>query len=470
MATERIEDVDRPDMASCEAQVARMAHVDERTARACITTRIRKIDRLNPTVRAYSHWSPRAVCRRLDTVLAQRRAGAALPLGGLSLAVKGNFPIAGLPWTEGSRLFADRTARRDADCVELLGRLGMIVMGATTLTELAMYAPDNPAEPLALNPWNPVRTPGGSSSGSAVAVALGMAAIGLGTDSGGSGRNPAIHCGVVGFKPTMGRLPRKGLPIYAPSLDTPALIGREVADIRLVMAAMGLPDAGHTNRRPELLVPWSLIEPRCDTVTRDLFSAALDLCARSGMTITPITVGRWEAADAAAGLISQAEGSRALADLDETRLGPALRARKAAGRAISGPDVTAAHRVAHAFGADIAALLRHHPDGVIASPAWPFPAPELDATTIRTASGDTPIDPARNIFVRPANAGDCPALTLPMGHHPNGGVPVGLHLMTACGQDARLLRAAADIAACVAPLHPGSPDISQVLATAPGPF
>ncbi|MBM3561114.1 MAG: hypothetical protein FJX53_14825, partial [Alphaproteobacteria bacterium] len=157
-----------------------------------------------------------ACAERLD-----RQRGPALgsPLDGLTLSVKGCIPVAGQPWTEGSRVFANRLAERDATAVRMLNDAGSVFLGNTTLSELAMYSPDNPFEPLGLNPLSPGRTSGGSTAGGGVAAAIGMAVINLGTDSGGSIRNPAAHCGAVGFKPTMGRWPAEGLPNYTPSLS-----------------------------------------------------------------------------------------------------------------------------------------------------------------------------------------------------------------------------------------------------------
>jgi aspartyl-tRNA(Asn)/glutamyl-tRNA(Gln) amidotransferase subunit A len=142
------------------------------------------------------------------------------------VSVKGNLSVAGLPWTEGSALYRERVASEDAELVARIRHAGGIVLGTTTLTEFAMYAPDNPAEPLALNPWDAARTPGGSSAGAGVAALLGMAVVNIGTDSGGSVRNPACHCGVVGFMASVGALSLSGSANYAPTLGTAGLIGR----------------------------------------------------------------------------------------------------------------------------------------------------------------------------------------------------------------------------------------------------
>src|SRR5688500_15570594 len=116
-----------------------------------------RIAQLNPVYRAFSHVAPPA------------EPQARGPLGGLAVSVKGNLPVAGLPWTEGSGLYAGRIAPRDAAIVARARAAGGVVVGTTTLSELAMYGVTNPFEPMGLNPWNVARTAGGSSTGAGVA-------------------------------------------------------------------------------------------------------------------------------------------------------------------------------------------------------------------------------------------------------------------------------------------------------------
>ncbi|MGH7268344.1 MAG: amidase, partial [Candidatus Rokuibacteriota bacterium] len=204
-----------------------------------VEAQLGRIATLNARYRAFSYLDEAgalAAARRLQAELEADRARG--PLHGITVSVKGSLPVAGLPWTEGSALYRDRVAGTDAELVDRARRAGGVVLGTTTLSELAMYAPDNPAEPLGLNPWDEARTSGGSSTGAGVAAVLGMAVVNVGTDAGGSIRNPACHCGAVGFMASPDRLPLGGSPSYAPSVGTAGLIGREVDDVRVAFEVL----------------------------------------------------------------------------------------------------------------------------------------------------------------------------------------------------------------------------------------
>jgi Asp-tRNA(Asn)/Glu-tRNA(Gln) amidotransferase A subunit family amidase len=159
------------------ARQAEALRSGDRSVPALVEAQLDRIHTLNPRYRAFSHLdgasatAARTLQRELD---ARHDRGS---LHGITVSVKGNLPVAGLPWTEGSALYRERVAAEDAELVARARRAGGIVLGTTTLSELALYAPDNPAEPLALNPWDVARTPGGSSAGAAVAALLGMAVV-----------------------------------------------------------------------------------------------------------------------------------------------------------------------------------------------------------------------------------------------------------------------------------------------------
>ncbi len=369
------------------------------------------------------------------------------PLTGVTLAVKGNIPVAGLPWTEGSAVFATRIATEDAACVARLKAAGAVVVGMTTLSEMAMYAPDNAAEPMGLNPFDVTRTAGGSSTGSGVAVALGQAMLGLGTDSGGSVRNPALHGGVVGFKPSLGAWDYTGVTQPAPSLDTLGLIARDVATLARGAAVLGTPRGIAT---PRLLVPATLIATSADCATRAFFAAALDRCRAAGIETIEAEIPLWREADAACGVISLAEGGAWLDLLPaDAPIGPRLVARRAAFRALDPATVTAARATCSAFTQALRDALRD--GGAIATPSWPFAAPLIEAETVEMDGKTIPLDPARSIFVRTANAAGAPAITLPAGLYAAERVPFGLHLLAAPGEDAALLTLAAMVEAALPP-------------------
>lgn len=367
------------------------------------------------------------------------------PLDGLTLSVKGCIPVAGQRFTEGSRVFAGRVADRSAAAVRILQQAGTVFLGMSTLSELAMYAPDNPFEPLAINPLSAGRTPGGSSSGGGVAAATGMAVINLGTDSGGSIRNPAAHCGVVGFKPSVGRWPYEGVTNYTPSLSTLGVITRSVKDVIAadeVLAPNGRRDA------PEdltLFVPDRLIDDYCSETTRALFDAARDRLHAAGLRSASFDEPCWEAGESAAGLVSLSEAGRYTAHLDQTLMAPALARRLRMGRDIATEQVAEAHA---AMATLRSALLRLPDHAIMITPTWPFRAPKIHQTRAIVRGRSVPMESHRNVFVRAANAADAPAISLPFGVYP-GRVPFGLHIMAPQGRDGALLSAAFRIAAAL---------------------
>ena len=165
------------------------------------------------------------------------------PLHGVPLALKDLFDTAGLATTAGSRILAGNVPARDAAAVARLRGAGLVLLGKTNLHEFAFgVTTDNPHHGPCRNPWDRGRSPGGSSGGSGAALAAGLCAASLGTDTGGSVRIPAAACGVVGLKPTLGRVSRRGVVPLAWSLDTVGPMARTVEDVALLLAAVAGPD------------------------------------------------------------------------------------------------------------------------------------------------------------------------------------------------------------------------------------
>ena len=181
-----------------------------------------------------------------DAIKAQSLESNAFPsktLHGIPLAIKDLFDMAGLRTTIGSKFFADHIAEQDAFVVEKLKQAGAILMGKTNTHEIALgITGNNPHYGTARNPWDATRIPGGSSSGSAIAVATGMALGALGSDTGGSIRIPASLCGVVGFKPTFGRVSLRGVFPLSWNLDHAGPFAKSVRDIALMMQVMAVHD------------------------------------------------------------------------------------------------------------------------------------------------------------------------------------------------------------------------------------
>jgi amidase len=206
------------------------------TATSLVEALLARIAAREPTVRAWANLDP-------DLALAQARARDAEPptgpLHGLPIGVKDVIDTEDQPTEYNSVIYAGHRPAADAACVAQLKRAGAIILGKTVTTEFAFVSP-GPTR----NPHDPTRTPGGSSSGSAAAVADRMVPVALATQTGGSTIRPAAFCGIYGYKPVLGLYETTGLKVLAPSLDTIGLMARDIADLALVSAALaGRPPA-----------------------------------------------------------------------------------------------------------------------------------------------------------------------------------------------------------------------------------
>ena len=203
-----------------------------------------RIEALDPRLNAFVTVTPELAVEQARRADAARRRGEAGPLAGVPIAHKDLFCTKGVRTTCGSRMLADHVAAYDATVVERLGAAGMVTLGKTNMDEFAMGSSNESSwfGPVR-NPWDPERVPGGSSGGSAAAVAAGLTPIATATDTGGSIRQPAALCGLTGLKPTYGRVSRHGLVAFASSFDQGGLIARTAEDIALVLGAMAGFDA-----------------------------------------------------------------------------------------------------------------------------------------------------------------------------------------------------------------------------------
>jgi aspartyl-tRNA(Asn)/glutamyl-tRNA(Gln) amidotransferase subunit A len=204
-----------------------------------------RIERHDGGIHAFLSVMKEEALAAADAVDAKRKAGGALgSLAGVPVALKDNLCVRGVPTTAGSRILAGWRPPYDATVVERLRAADAVLIGKTNLDEFAMgSSTENSAYGPTRNPWDPTRTPGGSSGGSAAAVAAGFAPLALGSDTGGSIRQPAAMCGVVGMKPTYGAVSRYGLIAFASSLDQIGPLSRTVQDAWLCLGAIANRDS-----------------------------------------------------------------------------------------------------------------------------------------------------------------------------------------------------------------------------------
>jgi Asp-tRNA(Asn)/Glu-tRNA(Gln) amidotransferase A subunit family amidase len=223
---------------------------------ACLA-RVREVD---DRVQAWAYLDPEHALAQARALDERRKEGAPLgSLHGVPVGIKDIFDTADMPTEDGTVLHAGRTPADDATVVARLRAAGAVIMGKTVTTELATYSPGKTR-----NPHNPEHTPGGSSSGSAAAVAAGMIPAALGSQTNGSVIRPAAYCGVYGFKPSRGLIPRHGVLKLSRTLDHVGVFARTIGDVALVCEEL----AGYDERDPDTLPPRARI-PFCRIAAED---------------------------------------------------------------------------------------------------------------------------------------------------------------------------------------------------------
>ncbi len=395
------------------------------------------------TVRAWAWHDRERALREARAADALRASGQPTgTLNGLPVGIKDIIDTAGIPTENGTPLDAGRVPRTDATVVARLRAAGAVVMGKTVTTELAFMHPA-----ATTNPAAPGHTPGGSSSGSAAAVAAGHVPLAIGTQTGGSVIRPASFCGIVGYKPSFGTIPRTGILAQAPALDTVGVFARTVADAALLVDALAGFDPGDPATAP--LPPPRLLEtatsrppvppdlaflrpPGWDAADPEMRDGLAELVAflgpRCAEVPLPADLLGGAAARECVNLAEMAWCFAGYAERGGDLLSPEARAGIDRGRAIAAPDYLAALALRPRLLAPIDEILGRA-DAILV-PAAPGPAPEGFATT-----GDPIFNGIWTLL-------GVPAVSLPLLEAADGR-PIGVQLVGRRGDDGRLLRTAA---------------------------
>ncbi len=415
--------------------------------------------------------------------------GDVMPLAGVAIAVKDNIATLDMPTTCGSSILAGYVSPYEATAVSRLRANGAVIVAKTNMDEFAMgSSTESSAYGPTRNPIDPERSPGGSSGGSAAAVAAGITRVAIGSETGGSVRQPAAFCGVVGVKPTYGRISRFGLVAFGSSLDQIGTLARTVREAAAATYAMSgidacdstsanvpvpvapLADASYGGRSlagVTIGIPAEYFPTSLDTDVRARCTAAIDAMRGLGATIVNVSLPHTELAIPVYYVIAPAEASSNLARFDGVRYGP---------RAGDAPDLREMYERTRSrgFGAEVKrriligtyvlshgyyeayykkaqsvrALITRDFDKVFGSgvdalftPTTPTPAFRLGAVT-------DPYEMYMNdIFTVTANLAGIPAISIPIGRI--GGLPVGGQIMTRHFDEPRMFHVAAALEAAL---------------------
>lgn len=368
------------------------------------------------------------------------------PLHGVPVALKDNIEVAGHLATYGSRARPGPAVIRDAAITTMLQDAGAIILGKTNLLEYA-YGIVHPEFGQTNNPWDPMRTSGGSSGGSAAAVAAGMCFMAIGTDTGGSVRIPAAYCGVAGLKPTYGRLPLHGVFPLSPTLDHVGPIAQQAADLALVWSALTgdetVPPPAVDSLRLGLLSRYfdgGDMQAEVWQATQDVLSAI----ATSGAELLAVDAALLAECDSHLLALVGAEASfshDAFFAEQADGYAAATRQQLAAGYHVSAMDYLKARRYQSQLAAELDLLLEDC-DALLV-PTAPWIAPQEDPA-IGSDAGD-----AEGRRTAPFNLSGHPAVSFAIGKIRN--CPIGLQVITHHGEDSRALAIAHTLEQLVLP-------------------
>ncbi len=419
-----------------------------------------RIEDLDPKLHAFitvTEESARTAARVAEDALKHGRDRGLLH--GVPYACKDVFYTKGIRTTGGSRVLEDWIPDHDAGVIERLAEAGAILVGKTNLHEFAYGASgENIRFGTPPNPWDPSRIPGGSSTGSAVAVAAGLASFALGSDTGGSVRAPAGFCGLVGLKPTYGLVTGYGVIPFCWSLDHVGFLTRTVADVALLLEMV----AGHDARDPvsarvrprayrqaltgdidglKIGVPRRYFFEHVDPEIVDATERILRLAERQGAKVMDVDTPNMEGARAVSLVIQMPEALSYHSTHMRTKsslYGDDLRSGFALGQFILAEHYVRAKRMMSLYRQQMTALFEDV--DLLVTPTSPMIAPPRGTTTVTIAGREEALGDAYARFTYFFNLTGHPAMSLPSGWHSTG-LPMGVQLVARHFEEGMLLRA-----------------------------
>lgn len=442
--------------------MAAAVHGGSTTASALVEASLERIAATDGRVNAFTDVLAARARRRAAELDARGAALCELPLAGVPFAVKNLFDVQGLATLAGSKIERDSApATHDALLVQRLEAAGAVLVGALNMDEYAYgFTTENTHEGPTRNPHDLERIAGGSSGGSAAAVAAGQVPLALGSDTNGSIRVPASLCGVFGLKPTFGRLPRCGSYPFVASLDHLGPFARSVADLALAYDAMQGPDAGDAGcvlRPAEPVMPSlrrganglrvAMLGGHFERNATPAARAAVRQVAEALDARDTVELPMAEAGRAAAFVISNAEGGALhLADLRHRAqdFEPLSRDRFIAGALLPAAWVERAQRVRRLYARAAARLFEHH--DILLAPATPCAATPIGAEWLELGGQRLPLRPSLGLLTQPISCIGLPVCAVPVWAA-GAALPIGVQVIAAAWREDLVLRVAASLEA-----------------------
>ena len=423
-----------PDADVTIEEFARRLRAREVTALEITNTCLLRIDQLQPSLNAFIRVMTEETKRDAETADRELTSGRDRgPLHGVPIAVKDIIDVRGIPTTAASRVREGHIAAADAPVIMRLRDAGAVIIGKTNLDEFAFgTTSENSAFGGVRHPLDTSRSPGGSSGGSAVAVATGMALAALGTDTGGSIRIPAAACGIVGLKPTLGEISTDGVVPLAKTFDHVGAFTRTVGDARLLHHAMSASTGADVPRSAKDLrlgIPRGYLTDLLDDNVRARFDEAAAALRSAGATLADVSVPHASMTPAVYIHIHSSEGAtfhtRTL-NAEAERYTPVVRRRLELGRYVLAQDYVRAMEGRE--------LLRREVDAALAGcdalvlPTLPIPAPPVGAETMPIGGREEPVRALMLRLTQLFNVTGHPAISIPCGVTADG-LPVGVQLV-----------------------------------------